>query len=76
MSTGGDTARLLEALQLERDAVRRYVAHGAATSDPRLFSYWESLRRNEAEHRDLLIAKLRERGVEPPPERPGASGDA
>jgi len=76
MSADGDTALLLEALQLEREAVRRYVAHGAATSDPRLVSYWESLRRNEAEHRELLLAKLRERGVQPPPEEPGEGGDA
>jgi len=54
--------------------VRRYVAHGAETSDPRLVSYWESLRRNEAEHRELLLAKLRERGVEPPPEETDEGG--
>jgi rubrerythrin len=64
----GDTALLLEALQLEREAVRRYVAHAAGTSDPRLVSYWESLRRNEAEHEALLCAALRTRGVEPPPD--------
>lgn len=74
MSPDGDTALLLEALQLEREAVRRYVAHGAETSDPRLVSYWESLRRNEAEHRELLLAKLRERGVEPPPEETDEGG--
>lgn len=68
MTADGDIALLLEALQLEREAVRRYVAHGAATSDPRLVSHWESLRRNEAEHRELLVAALRERGAEPPPE--------
>jgi len=72
----GDIALLLEALQLEREAVRRYVAHGAVTSDPRLVSYWESLRRNEAEHRELLVAALRERGVEPPPEGPDEGGGA
>jgi rubrerythrin len=61
-----DIEILLEALQLEREAVARYVAHSGATADPRLFAYWESLRRNEAEHRDLLTAQLRKRGVEPP----------
>lgn len=45
----------------------RYVEHSGATSDPRLFAYWEALRRNEAEHRDLLTARLRALGVEPPP---------
>ncbi len=64
MADDSDIAILREALQLERDAVRRYIDHGAATSDPRLVSYWESLRRNEAEHRDLLVAFLRARGVE------------
>lgn len=62
---GDDIALLREALELEREAVARYVAHGAATSDPRLFAYWESLRRNEAEHRDLLTAALTTRGAAP-----------
>lgn len=54
-----DVELLREALQLERDAVQRYVDHAAATSDPRLYAYWESLRRNEAGHRDELVAHLR-----------------
>lgn len=74
MADDGDIAILLEALQLERDAVRRYVGHAAATADPRLVSYWESLRRNEAEHRDLLVAFLRARGAEPPPETDDGGG--
>lgn len=76
MSADADNALLLEALQLEREAVRRYVAHGAATSDPRLVSYWESLRRNESEHRELLLTTLRERGVQSPPEDPHEGGGA
>ena len=36
----------------KQEAVARYVKHGSATADPRLFAYWESLRRNEADHRD------------------------
>jgi rubrerythrin len=72
----GDIALLLEALQLEREAVRRYVAHAGATSDPRLVSHWESLRRNEAEHRGLLQAALRARDVEPPGESDHAGGEA
>lgn len=75
MADEGDIAILREALQLEREAVRRYVEHAAATSDPRLVSYWESLRRNEAEHRDLLLAFLRARGLEPPAESPGQAGE-
>lgn len=71
MTAHEDTPLLLEALRLEREAVRRYVAHAAATSDPRLVAYWESLRRNEAEHRDWLCAALRARGVEPPPDDEG-----
>lgn len=74
MGAEGDIAILLEALQLEREAVARYVDHAAATSHPHLVSYWESLRRNEAEHRDLLVARLRAWGVEPPPHGAGAHG--
>jgi hypothetical protein len=66
VSPDNDIDILLEALQLECDAVARYVEHSRGTADPRLLSYWESLRRNEAEHRDLLITELRRRGVEPP----------
>ena len=65
MSRERDIVVLNEALQLEREAVARYVAHGGATPDPRLFAYWESLRRNEAEHRDLLLAELRRLGAAP-----------
>ncbi len=71
-----DRGLLIEALELERQAVRRYVAHAAATEDPRLVAYWESLRRNEAGHRDLLVAELRRLGAAVPPEAPhgGAGG--
>ena len=54
-----------EALRLEREAAARYVDHPAASADPRLVSYWESLRRNEAQHRDLLAAWLRRQGEDP-----------
>ena len=43
----------------------RYVDHPAASDDPRLVSYWESLRRNEAQHRELLEAWLRRHGEDP-----------
>jgi rubrerythrin len=68
MSKQHDIEILLEALELERGAVRRYVEHGAATADPRLVSFWESLRRNEAGHRDALMAHLARLGVTAPPE--------
>jgi rubrerythrin len=54
-----------QALRLEREAVTRYTEHPAASSDPRLVAYWESLRRNEAEHRRLLEAWLRAHGQDP-----------
>ena len=59
-----------EALRLEREAAARYTEHPAASSDPRLVAYWESLRRNETEHRELLEGWLRERGVDPACEAP------
>lgn len=58
MSRARDIEILKEALILERGAVHRYVERGAATADPRLFSFWESLRRNECGHRDALVAAL------------------
>ena len=68
MDENDDRDLLLEALELERRAVSRYVVHAASTADPRLFAYWESLRRNEAEHRDLLEAELRRLGATVPAE--------
>jgi rubrerythrin len=61
----GDVALLHEALALEEAAVERYVQHSGATSDPRLQSYWESLRRNEAGHRGILEAALARLGAAP-----------
>ena len=61
----GDIALLCEALALEVAAVERYVKHSGATSDPRLQSYWESLRRNEAGHRGILEAALARLGAVP-----------
>ena len=58
----GDVALLREALALVSAAVERYVQHSGATSDPRLQTYWESLRRNEAGHRGLLEAELQRLG--------------
>jgi len=61
----GDLALLREALALEAAAVERYVQHSGATSDPRLQTYWESLRRNEAGHRGILEAALARLVAEP-----------
>ncbi len=58
LRAGGDVAILRAALQLEEEAVARYAGQSAATSDPRLFAYWEALRRNETEHRDELAARI------------------
>ena len=64
MSSDGDTIRMLrETLALERDATARYAAHQRFTSDPRLHSFWEGLRRNEQEHRETVLAALRTLGA-------------
>jgi rubrerythrin len=60
-----DVALLREALKLETAAVERYVQHSGSTSDPRLQTYWESLRRNEAAHRAMLKAELLRLGIAP-----------
>jgi rubrerythrin len=60
-----DIAVVREALALEREAVQRYTTHPAASSDPRLVTYWESLRRNEADHRATLESWLRVHGADP-----------
>jgi rubrerythrin len=54
----GDSAVLGAALQLEEEAVARYREQAATTCDPRLFAYWEALRRNESEHRDDLRRRI------------------
>ena len=63
-----------EALRLEREAEARYTEHPAASSDPRLVTYWESLRRNEAEHRARLEAWLRDHGEDPEADAPAGEG--
>ena len=54
----GDAAILRAALELEEEAVARYGEQSRRTADPRLFTYWEALRRNESEHRDALRASI------------------
>jgi rubrerythrin len=61
----GDVALLRYALGLEIEAVARYAEHAAGTSDPRFALYWESLRRNESDHRDALLRRLEARGGGP-----------
>lgn len=79
MTAERDIAMVREALRLEREAATRYEDHPAVSSDPRLVAYWESLRRNEAAHRELLEAWLRARGVDPdapaPPAEVGAPAE-
>jgi rubrerythrin len=71
-----DIAMVREALRLEREAAARYAEHPAASSDPRLVAYWESLRRNEAGHRERLEAWLRARGEDPDAPEPPAGASA
>ncbi len=54
----GDLAILRAALELEEEAVARYTEQSRHTADPRLFAYWEALRRNESEHRDALRTRI------------------
>ena len=54
----GDAAILGAALELEEEAVARYAEQSQRATDPRLFAYWEALRRNETEHRDELRARI------------------
>ncbi len=54
----GDAAILRAALELEEEAVARYTEQSLRATDPRLFAYWEALRRNETEHRDELRARI------------------
>jgi rubrerythrin len=77
LSAENDRTMVLAALRLEREAAVRYSKHPAASSDPRLVAYWESLRRNEAEHRRLLEDWLRARGEDADaPEAPAEAGAA
>jgi len=66
LSRTRDIEILREAFALERGAVKRYAEQSAHTVDPRLFSFWESLRRNECGHRDELIATLARLGAAAP----------
>jgi rubrerythrin len=54
----GDAAILRAALELEEEAVARYTEQSLRATDPRLFTYWEALRRNETEHRDELRTRV------------------
>ncbi len=65
-----------EALRLEREAAARYTEHPAASCDPRLVAYWESLRRNETAHRALLESWLRAHGEDPGADSTAAGGAA
>jgi rubrerythrin len=77
VSTDRDIRIMQEALTLEIQAVQRYVDHAAMTHDPRFVAYWESLRRNESDHRDELAHRLAALGAVPgaPAERPADRED-
>ena len=46
-----DIEMLKNALNLEREAMSRYVMHISAINDPRINAVLEGFRRNETEHR-------------------------
>ena len=65
-----DVALLRYALGLEIEAAARYTHRADGTSDPRFATYFESLRRNESQHRDELCRRLEARGAD---QREGAA---
>jgi rubrerythrin len=59
MTSIADTLTALrEALALEAEATARYAGHQARTADPRLFAFWEGLRRNESGHHTELLETI------------------
>lgn len=68
--TGADTARSLENLKLERDAIALYDALAAIEKDERRASAFRTIAGNERRHAEIWASKLREQGVEVPPPSP------
>lgn len=62
-----DTARSLENLKLERDAIVLYDALASIEKDPRRASAFRTIAGNERRHAEIWAAKLRELGVDVPP---------
>lgn len=68
--TGADTARSLENLKLERDAIALYDALAAIEKDERRASAFRTIAGNERRHAEIWASKLREQGVDVPPPSP------
>ncbi len=62
-----DTARSLENLKLERDAIVLYDALASIEKDPRRASAFRTIAGNERRHAEIWATKLRELGVDVPP---------
>ncbi len=62
-----DTARSLENLKLERDAIGLYDALASIEKDPRRGSAFRTIAGNERRHAEIWATKLRELGVDVPP---------
>jgi VIT1/CCC1 family predicted Fe2+/Mn2+ transporter/rubrerythrin len=66
-----DTARSLDNLKLERDAIVLYDALAAIEKDPRRADAFRRIASNERRHADIWATKLRELGADvPPPDGP------
>jgi VIT1/CCC1 family predicted Fe2+/Mn2+ transporter len=66
-----DTARSLENLKLERDAIVLYESLARIEKDDRRATAFRTIASNERRHADVWARKLREQGVEvPEPDRP------
>jgi VIT1/CCC1 family predicted Fe2+/Mn2+ transporter/rubrerythrin len=63
-----DTARSLENLKLERDAIVLYETLAEIEKDERRASAFRTIASNERRHADVWATKLRELGVEVPPQ--------
>lgn len=62
-----DTARSLENLKLERDAIVLYDSLASIEKDPRRASAFRAIAGNERRHAEIWATKLRELGVDVPP---------
>ncbi len=63
-----DTDQSLANLRLERDAIILYDALARIEKDPKRASAFERIAGNERRHASIWADKLRERGVDVPPE--------
>ena len=68
--TGADTARSLDNLKLERDAIVLYDALASIEKDERRANAFRTIAGNERRHAEIWASKLREQGVEVPPPSP------